>query len=278
MSCGHEQPGPLDQPPLAPSGQRLVFVGGLHRSGTSLVHRCLAEHPSASGFRNTGVWEDEGQHLQTVYLPAAAHGGPGRFGFDPEAHLTETSNLVSDESRDRLLAEWGPRWNPRAHVWVEKSPPNLIRGRFLQALFPDAVFVFVIRHPAAIAVAGQKLARSSYRSAIRHWVRCHEIAADDAAHLRRVDVIHYERFVADPDRELKRAFELIGLDPHRTAEPVRSGSDDTYFRRFRSSANPLRAVDRRLAVRESESCVARFGYSLVDLTRAPNAPCIRARM
>ena len=72
MSGGHEQPGPLDQPPLAPAGQQLVFVGGLHRSGTSLVHRCLAEHPSASGFRNTGVWEDEGQHLQTVYLPAAA--------------------------------------------------------------------------------------------------------------------------------------------------------------------------------------------------------------
>ena len=117
--------------------------------------------------------------------------------------------------------------------------------------FPDAVFVFVMRHPAAIAVAGQKLARSSYRSAIRHWVRCHEIAADDAAHLRRVDVIHYERFVADPDRELERAFKLIGLEPHRTGEPVRRGSDDTYFRRFRSSANPLRAVDRRLAIRES---------------------------
>jgi hypothetical protein len=254
-----------------------VFVGGLHRSGTSLVHRCLAEHPRASGFRNTGVWEDEGQHLQTVYRPAAAHGGPGRFGFDPEAHLTETSNLVSDESRDRLLAEWGPRWNPRADVWVEKSPPNLIRGRFLQALFPDAVFVLVMRHPAAIAVAGQKLVRSSYQSAIRHWVRCHEIAADDATHLRRVDVIHYERFVADPDRELQRAFELMGLEPHRTVELMRCGSNDSYFGQFRSSANPLRAIDRRLAIRESESGVERFGYSLVDLTRAPNAPCIRAR-
>ena len=45
----------------------LVFVGGLHRSGTSLVHRCLALHPAVSGFSGTGVPEDEGQHLQTVY-------------------------------------------------------------------------------------------------------------------------------------------------------------------------------------------------------------------
>ena len=59
--------------------RQLVFVGGLHRSGTSLVHRCLAGHPRVSGFRDTGVWEDEGQHLQTVYRPAAAHGGPGQI-------------------------------------------------------------------------------------------------------------------------------------------------------------------------------------------------------
>jgi len=45
---------------------RIVFVAGLHRSGTSLVHRCLAAHPDVSGFADTGVPEDEGQHLQTV--------------------------------------------------------------------------------------------------------------------------------------------------------------------------------------------------------------------
>ena len=264
------------RPVVTQNNQQLVFVGGLHKSGTSFVHRCLAGHPRVSGFRDTGVWEDEGQHLQTVFRSAAKHGGAGRFGFDPEAHLTETSDLVSEENRDRLLAEWGKHWDRRADVWVEKSPPNLIRGRFLQALFPEAVFVVVMRHPAAMAVACQKFTRSTYQSAIRHWVICHELAADDAAHLQRLAVIHYERFVADPDGELERVFELIGLEPYRTGEAVRHGSNDSYLRQFRSSANPLRAIDRRLAIRQSESSVERFGYSLVDLTRVPSSPGIHA--
>ena len=35
-------------------------------------------------------------------------------------------------------------------VLVEKSPPNLVRTRFLQALFPDARQIVVTRHPIAV--------------------------------------------------------------------------------------------------------------------------------
>ena len=61
---------------------RLVFVGGLHRSGTTPLTRCLAAHAQISGFAHTGVEEDEGQHLQTVHPPArptpATAGSPCR--------------------------------------------------------------------------------------------------------------------------------------------------------------------------------------------------------
>ena len=53
-----------------------VFIGGVHRSGTTLVGRLLAEHDGASGFADTGVPADEGQHLQSVYAPARAFGDP----------------------------------------------------------------------------------------------------------------------------------------------------------------------------------------------------------
>jgi len=34
---------------------RHIFVCGLHRSGTSLITRSLAEHPEITGFSGTGV-------------------------------------------------------------------------------------------------------------------------------------------------------------------------------------------------------------------------------
>ena len=52
---------------------RLVFVGGLHRSGTTPFAKVLGEHPEVSGLVNTGVRKDEGQHLQPVYPLSLIH-------------------------------------------------------------------------------------------------------------------------------------------------------------------------------------------------------------
>ena len=78
-----------------------AILGGLQRSGTTLLFRMLREHPEISGFTNNpdaNEWlavEDEGQFLQSVYPPAIFWGGPGRFAFSPEANLTEESELLT---------------------------------------------------------------------------------------------------------------------------------------------------------------------------------------
>jgi hypothetical protein len=248
---------------------RLLFVGGLHRSGTSLLYRSLTLHHRIGGIADSGAPEDEGQHLQTVYPPARNHGGPGRFGFDPNARLTESSPLATTANREQLLAEWGRYWSTDCAVLAEKSPPNLVRTRFLQALFPEAVFVMMIRHPIAVACATRKWARSSHEALIRHWVRCHEILAEDARAIERLHIVHYEHFVLDPDGENARIFSILGLDAtklHATAEPH---LNDRYFAEWRSGGTRIgRSIRNRRAVRH-EPAVNRFGYSLVDLDRLP---------
>ena len=263
------------------TGKTLVFVGGLHRSGTSLLHRLLAEHPDVSGFRGTGVPEDEGQHLQTVYRPARAHGGPGRFGFDPGAHLTEDSALVTDENRARLVADWTPHWDMSRSVLVEKSPPNLIRGRFLQAMFPGARLVMMMRHPIAVACATRKWSWSSHTELIAHWLVCHETLLADAPYLRDVVILRYEDMVADPDRVLEAAFRAAGLAPQVSSLTVRTGINDGYFARWeRGRWNPWKRLDTDRAVRRFEERVRRFGYSLHEPNRleAPAEPAMAATL
>src|ERR1035438_9589816 len=94
-----------------------VFLCGLHRSGTTLLFRMLREHPEMTGFANNKVaaeWaplEDEGQFLQGIYPPAMCYGGPGSFAFAPEAHLTESSELLTPGNKAQLAVDWFPYWD-----------------------------------------------------------------------------------------------------------------------------------------------------------------------
>jgi hypothetical protein len=246
--------------------KRFVFLGGLHRSGTSLLFRILRDHPDVSGFRNTGVTEDEGQLLQTVYPPARKFGGPGRFGFQPESFLDETSPLVNPENARRLFEEWSRYWDTARPLLVEKSPPNLVRSRFLQALFPNSHFVMLLRHPVAVALATQKWSKTPLSKLIEHWVICHERFADDHRFLNRLLTLKYEQLVAAPDEWVARICEFLKLPPAIHGQHVEPEVNEKYFARWRSAIEG-RAERKGVQefMRRLEPRVNRFGYSLVTL-------------
>jgi hypothetical protein len=159
--------------------KKFIFISGLHRSGTSLLYKILKEQDEISGLSKTNELEDEGQHVQTVYKPAYEFGGVGKFGFDINARLDENSKLINEINRKKLFNEWSRFWDLEKNILLEKSPPNIIRTRFLQKMFPNSYFINITRHPIATSIASKKWSKTSLDELISHWIKCHEIFNED---------------------------------------------------------------------------------------------------
>jgi hypothetical protein len=227
-----------------------------------------------------------------VYL-IGQRSGPGRFALDPGCHLTESSPLVSRASRERLLEEWGPYWRANAAVRVEKSPPNLIRMRFLQALFPESAFLMVMRHPVAVACATQKWSHTSWTTLIHHWVAAHEIMLADSAHVSRVHVIRYE----DRPRSGRNAgsgLEQLALPSQPAGGSLRDDVNRTYFDRVddaqprprprsaigrapRRGCSPVRTAS-AISPLSVRICRAQLNTGRAHATRRVIRPCRRSTL
>jgi len=246
-------------------GHTFAFIGGLHRSGTSLLHEMLRAHPKVSGFHRTGVSEDEGQHLQTVFPSAEAFGGPGRFAFDPRARMVEPVGEDTRVLARRLITDWAPHHDLSCQVLIEKSPPNLIRARWFQALFPDTRMILVVRHPVAVALATRKWSDRSLAELLLHWDVAQQLAQADEASLRHVRVVRYEDMVVDPAATVTRLLAFLGVAPVTTPAttlPTVTDRNAAYFKAW-AGESPAPIPDPVAALlTRPDGPMARHGYRL----------------
>jgi hypothetical protein len=245
--------------------RRILFIGGLHRSGTSILHRIVRAHPELSGFTDTGVPEDEGQHLQTLFPVGMTFGGPGRFGFDPRAYMDETHPLATREKAISLSAEWAPHWDLGKAVLVEKTPLNLVRMRFQQALFPQAGFILLLRHPIVVAFATWKYCRLPIPVLIEHSLRCYERAMADAGHLEQFHRLYYEDLIADTQATIDPLWRFAGVADHTADTLIISNFNEQYFdvwQRERAQITADAERERQGWLANTEARCRALGYSL----------------
>ena len=198
---------------------KYVFVCGLGRSGTSVLARNVARLEDCTGFRNTGVLEDEGQFLQDVYQSDNVYGGAAGFGFDPRAHLTETSPLLTPENAMKLRQSWEKHWDPGKAIRVEKTPGHLLKTRFLQAVFPESYFIVIRRHPVPVSIANNqrwKVTFAPLHNLFDHWLHCYGLFDEDKKYLKHVYELTYEDYIQNPDKCYQEIADFIGT---RVPEP-----------------------------------------------------------
>ncbi|MCF8568170.1 sulfotransferase [Alicyclobacillus tolerans] len=210
--------------------KKFVFICGLHRSGTSILFKILRDQIEVSGFRNTNVPEDEGQFLQTVFRPDPAFGGVGIFGLNLASHLDEHSSLFTQENREKLFREWSRYWDLSKPILLEKSPPNIVRTRFLQAMFPESYFLMTKRHPVAVSFATQAFGfNRDLDTLLQHWIFCHRKLESDLPHLKNVLDFKYEDFIANNQAIFDSISNFIQCKPIKNSFRINQTTNDKYF-------------------------------------------------
>jgi hypothetical protein len=283
----------------------MVFIGGLHRSGTTLLADLIASSDRVTALDNAGQHKNEGQFLQDVYPLGRDLGGVTRWALDPRAHMTEADAESVPDAARRLWNSWSPCWRADAQYFAEKSPPNLTKTRFLQAVFPHSRFVIITRHPLTQALAVRKWAPNwreqsgiRFTRLIEHWVRAHQLLREDEPSIRDLLVLRFEDLVSDPRTALRQLNDFLGieLDGHAATGVVDPSVLSTYRERWGRLSSPdhrqifgqlgtgtpggYRNIPRRLVEgvalpreamairRRFAGAVGAFGYDLEDLTTA----------
>jgi len=194
-----------------PRPQKWLFIVGCYNSGTTLLSEILSSHDKISGLPT------EGQFLTDQFV-SDYHLGLPRMWVQREDlfRLTE-----KDAGPDviRLKKEWGIRLDKSKPIFLEKSPPNVARTRWLQKHFENAYFIGIVRNGYAVAegiarkaephhlINGWPIDLCAYQ-----WYRSNKILCEDAKHLRHFLWVKYEDLVDDTKRELEKIFSFLGID------------------------------------------------------------------
>lgn len=249
---------------------KYLFICGLNRSGTTILQKVLSSAPNASGFHNTGVLMDEGQHLQSVYRQAKHYEGAGKYCFHKEANLTENSSLLNQTNNDKLRMEWNLHWDLSKEILIEKSPMNLIMMRYLNEIFEHAYFLVIIRHPVAVSYATQKWSKTSIESLLLHWITGHFIMLRDSQILKNIQIISYESLIIAPNRVLSKIKDFVGVDVDYDQQFI--NHNQQYFDRWQNikKYNVIKSMDKYRSIQKLNPLIEQWGYSLKNLECYPS--------
>lgn len=188
-----------------------VFIVGCYNSGTTLLTELLDAH------QNISALPEEGQYL-TDQFPSDHELGLSRMWVKREDiyRLTE-----ADDGPDiaRLKKEWGIRLNSKKRIFVEKTPANSARTRWLQHHFENARFIAIVRNGYAVAEGIRRKGQPVHPAegwpisdCAKQWRRSYEVLLEDEPHLKHLLWVRYEDLTEDPEAELERIASFLDLD------------------------------------------------------------------
>jgi hypothetical protein len=195
--------------------ERPIFVVGSMRSGSTLLRLILDAHPNISVSEETGFM---GALAATKRIPNWQHGQ----GWYQRLGWTE------QELDGRLRAFYAELFERRAlshgkQRWGEKTPFHSEHIAQMATVFPDAVFVGIVRHPGAVVHSLIRKFHYGVDDAVAYWDATNKEILRRGLELgdERFALLRYEDLVAHPEQTLR---ELMGwLDEPWSDDLLRHG-------------------------------------------------------
>lgn len=184
-----------------------VFLVGFPRSGTTLLDTMLMGHPEVEVMEERPV-------LSNV---ATALGGFEKLADLDEGQVREAQAQYFEAAGKHVELREGA-------LLVDKSPLHLNSVPFIYRFFPNARFILALRHPAD-SVLSCYVSNFRLNTSMANFLRLDTAAEfydltfrnwENARALFPIEVhtIVYENLVANPEAELRRLSEALGLHWH----------------------------------------------------------------
>src|SRR4029453_15502013 len=210
-------------------------MAGAHRSGTSMLTRLLHACGLYLGPKNElmparadnpeGFWEHLGFVAVNDELLNALGGAwdlPPKFGEDFSDRRLDPVRMKA-----RLLIE---RFDSEK-LWGWKDPRNSLTLPFWQDLLPGLKTLIIVRNPLEVAHSMRERNGTSYSLGLRLWEIYNRRLIEAACQRDRL-VTYYDLFFENPEAELGRIVEFVGLPDKeiaRTAALVKKRRRHTHF-------------------------------------------------
>ena len=190
--------------PLKPAaGRGPIFIIGAMGSGTTLLRMMLDSHEHIGIPHETGFMRAY-KSLRFIPFKWTGYGWAYRLGWEKEEFDEELGRFF-DRLFNRYLEQHGKR------RWGEKTPLHTWHIDAMARVFPDAVFVGLVRHPGASTASNMSRFGQPLKKAVTHWNRYNkELARQAANYADRFVVMRYEELLMHPEPVMRELLDWLG--------------------------------------------------------------------
>src|SRR5919106_4313776 len=169
-------------------------------SGSTLLRLILDSHDRIAIPQETGFMRAYNAH-QFVPLKWSGRNWARRMGWSREELDAEFARFYA-----RIFSRYAERTGKQR--WGDKTPLHTWHVDGMARLFPDAVFIGIVRHPGGSVGSNMNRFGHSFKRAVTHVGKYdREIARQADRHADRFAIVRYEELVLRPEPMLR---ELLG--------------------------------------------------------------------